>query len=109
MNPHDEQWQEIVPKLIQVEEADLARQDAMALGAELAFNRPELKFGQITTDQKLDNVVARNDRSNAATDAEGSTPASASSRRRFPPVAPDAMLIPRISRPSSSPPSEPEK
>lgn len=78
---------------------------AMALEAELAFDRPAPRFGEITTDTKLDSVIARNDRSKPATDAEESTPASASSRPRLAPVHPDAMLIPRISR-SSSPPRE---
>lgn len=67
------------------------------------LNRPTAGFGEIITDTKLDAVVARNDRFSAATDAGESTPASVSSR---PPVHPDAMLIPRISPRSSSPPRE---
>lgn len=34
---------------------------AMALEAELAFERPPARFGEIRTDAKLDEVVARED------------------------------------------------
>lgn len=78
----------------------------MALEAELAFDRPAPRFGEITTDPKLDTVLARNDQSSAATDAGESTPASASSRPRLAGIHPDAMLIPRISPRSSSPNKE---
>jgi hypothetical protein len=73
----------------------------------LAFDRPLPRFGEISTDAKLDNVVARNDQSKLVTDASESTPASASSRssRKPPPIHPMAGMVTWITPSLGTPPA----
>jgi hypothetical protein len=73
----------------------------------LAFDRPVPGFGEISTDAKLDNVVARNARSKPVTDVGESIPASASSRssRKPPPIHPMAGMVTWITPSLGTPPA----
>jgi hypothetical protein len=70
----------------------------------LAFDRPLPRFGEVATDDKLDNVVARNDRSKPVTDVGESIPASASSRKP-PPIHPMAGMVTWITPSLGTPPA----
>ena len=76
------------------------------------FESPAPRFGEITTDYKLDNVVARNDQSKSVPDAGESIPASASSplsSRKPPPIHPMAGMVTWITPSLGTSPDPEEK